>query len=321
VKAVILAAGLGTRMRPLTDKTAKPALPVLNEPLIVRTLRELKRAGVSEVMINLHHRPDTIRAAIPSGELGLKIKYSRETAILGTGGALRKVRSWVGRDPLFVVNGDVIFDFDLKAMAACHRRTDALATLALKANPSPAKYKPVVTDRTGRILSIRGLPSSRKGTVSLFASVHIIEPVILDRLPPGESDTVGDLYIPLLREGTHLQGVRQNGVWHDLGSPSGYLKAQMRLLADRGRKRSVLIDPSVRLGKGARVIRSVVGPGCVIEPSARIEGSVLWDGALVKSGASVKNCIVMAGAQVAKGTHNGLILGPKTRVAIGKDKA
>ena len=319
MKAVILAAGLGTRMRPLTDKTAKPALPVLNEPLIVRTLRELKRAGVSEVMINLHHRPDSIRAAIPEGDLGLKIKYSRETEILGTGGALRKVRSWVGRNPLFVVNGDVIFDFDLKAMAACHRKTDALATLALKPNSNPGKYKPVVTDRTGRILSIRGLPAARKGTVSLFASVHIIDPMILDRLPAGESDTIGDLYIPLLREGAHLQGVRQTGVWHDLGSPSGYLKAQMRLLAERGRKRSVVIDSSVRLGKGARVVRSVVGAGCVIEASARIEGSVVWDGALVESGASLRNCIVMSGTEVPKGTHAGLILGPKTRVAIGKE--
>lgn len=318
-KAVILAAGLGTRMRPLTDRTAKPALPVLNEPLIVRTLRELKRAGVSEVMINLHHRPDTIRAAIPEGDLGLKIKYSRETRILGTGGALRKVRSWVGRNPLFVVNGDVIFDFDLKAMAACHRKTDALATLALKPNSNPGKYKPVVTDRTGRILSIRGQPKARKGVVSLFASVHIIEPAILDRLPAGESDTVGDLYIPLLREGAQLQGFRPAGVWHDLGSPSGYLKAQMRLLLGRGRKRPVLIDPSVRLGKGARVVRSVVGAGCVIEASARIEGSVLWDGALVKSGASLRNCIVMSGTEVRKGTHVGLILGPKTRVAIGKE--
>ncbi len=319
MKAVILAAGLGTRMRPLTDKTAKPALPVLNEPLIVRTLRELKRAGVSEVMINLHHRPETIRAAIPHGDLGLKIKYSRETAILGTGGALRKVRAWVGRDPLFVVNGDVIFDFDLLAMVASHRKTNALATLALKPNSNPAKYKPVLTDRTGRILSIRGRPAGRKGTFSLFASVHIIEPAILDRLPAGVSDTVGDLYIPLLLEGAHLQGVRQTGVWHDLGSPSGYLKAQTGLLAKRGRKRSVLIDPSVRVGKGARVVRSVVGAGCVVEPSARIQGSVIWDGALVKSGANLKNCIVMSGTEVLKGSHVGLVLGPRTRVAIGRD--
>jgi NDP-sugar pyrophosphorylase family protein len=319
MKAVILAAGLGTRMRPLTHETAKPALPVLNEPLIVRTLRELKRAGVSEVMINLHHRPETIRAAIPEGDLGLKIRYSRETAILGTGGALRKVRAWVGRNPFFVVNGDVVFDFDLKGLLACHRRTDALATLALRPNPRPAKYRPVVTDRTGRVLSIRGVPRGRRGTVSLFASVHIIDPVILDRLPPGASDTVGDLYIPLLREGAHLQGVRQTGAWHDLGSPGGYLKSHMRLLAERGRKRSVLIDASVRLGKGARVVRSVVGAGCVIESSARIEGSVVWDGALVKSGARLKNCIVMSGTRVGKRAYSGLILGPRRRAAVGRE--
>lgn len=319
MKAVILAAGLGTRMRPLTDKTAKPALPVLNEPLIVRTLRALKRAGVSEVMINLHHRPDSIRAAIPQGDLGLRIKYSRETAILGTGGALRKIRAWVGREPLIVVNGDVVFDFDLKAMVAVHRRTLALATLALKPNPDPRKYKPVVTDRSGRILSIRGLPRPRKGTSSLFASVHIIEPVILERLPQGASDTVGDLYIPLLREGAHLQGVRQTGVWHDLGSPSGYLKAQSRLLLSRGGKRSAVIDPSVRLGKGSRVTRSVVGAGCVIEPLVRIEGSVIWDGVLVHEGARLRNCIVMSATEVVKGAHEGLILGPRIRVAIGKD--
>jgi mannose-1-phosphate guanylyltransferase len=318
LKAVILAAGLGTRMRPLTDKVAKPALPVLNEPLIVRTLRALRRAGVTEVMINLHHRPDTIRAAIPEGDLGLKIKYSRETAILGTGGALRKVRPWVGRSPFFVVNGDVIFDFDLRGMMTCHRETSALATLALKTNPDPKKYKPVVTDRSGRILSIRGEPTARKGLVSLFASVHIIEPVILDRLPPGASDTVGDLYIPLLREGAHLQGIRQAGVWHDLGSPDGYLKAQLRLLNDSGRKRSCVIDPSVRLGKGARISRSVIGAGSVIEPLARADGSVVWDGALVQTGASLRNCIVMSGTEVRKGAYTGLILGPKTRVAIGK---
>lgn len=316
---MILAAGLGTRMRPLTDRIAKPALPVLNEPLIVRTLRALKRAGVSEVMINLHHRPETVRAAIPEGDLGLKIRYSRETTILGTGGALRKVRSWVGRESFFVVNGDVVFDFDLDAMVASHQKTMALATLALKPNTNPKKYKPVITDRTGRILSIRGVPRGQRGAVSLFASVHLIDPVVLDRLPAGASDTVGDLYIPLLREGAHLQGVRQAGVWHDLGSPSGYLKAQARLLQDRGRKRPVAIDPSVRVGKGARISRSVVGGGCVIEALARVEGSVIWDGALVKTGAVLKNCIVMSATEVPPGLHSGLILGPRTRTPIGKE--
>lgn len=319
MRAVVLAAGLGTRMRPLTDEIAKPALPVLNEPLIVRTLRELKRAGVSEVMINLHHRPDTIRAAIPTGDLGLKIRYSREKVILGTGGALRKIRGWLGRDPFLLVNGDVVFDFDLKRMIERHRDSSALATLALKPNGNTKKYAPVVTGRSGRILSLRGLPSLGKGTVSLFASIHVVEPVILSRLPQGASDIVGDLYIPLLREGAHLQGVRQAGAWHDLGSPDGYLRAQLRLLLARGRKRSVAIDPSVRLGKGARINGSVVGPGCAIESGARIEGSVLWEGVLVRSGASLKNCIVMSGTKVLEGKYEGLILRARSSVCIANE--
>ena len=305
-------------MRPLTDRTAKPALPVLNEPLIVRTLRALKRAGVTEVMVNLHHRPDTVRAAIPE-DLGLKVRYSREAVILGTGGALRKMRSFVGRHPFLVVNGDVVFDFDLAAIVASHRLTGALATLALKPNSNPSLYKPVVTNRAGRILSIRGVPSGQRGSVSLFASVHVIDPVILDRLPPGESDTVGDLYIPLLREGAHLQGVRQSGLWYDLGSPAGYLKAQTRLLAARGGRRSVLVDSSVRVGKGARLTRSVVGAGSVIEPLARVDGSVIWDGALVKAGARLRQCIVMSGTEVPSGTWTNLVLGPKTRTVIGRE--
>ena len=319
MKAVILAAGLGTRMRPLSNKIAKPALPVLNEPLIVRTLRILKRAGVGDVMINLHHRPDTIRAAIPPGNLGLKIRYSRETSILGTGGALRKIRAWLGREPFLIVNGDVIFDFDLEALLATHRKTNALATLALKPNSDTKIYPPVITDRAGRILSIRGLPRGHRGTTSLFASVHVVDPVILQRLPAGASDAVRDLYIPLLREGAHLQGVRQAGVWHDLGSPSGYLKAQTRMLAERSSKRSVAIDASVRLGKGARVDRSAIGPGCVVEPSARIEGCVIWDGVLVPTGTSLKNCIVMSGTHLVKGSYVSLILGPRTRMPIGRD--
>jgi mannose-1-phosphate guanylyltransferase len=108
-------------------------------------------------------------------------------------------------------------------------------------------------------------------------------------------------------------------VWHDLGSPNGYLKAQTRLLAARARKRSVLVDSSVRVGKGASVVRSVIGAGCVVEASARVAGCVIWEGALVKSGASLKNCIVMSGTEVAKGTYSGLILGPKTRVPIGRE--
>jgi NDP-sugar pyrophosphorylase family protein len=318
VKAVILAAGLGERMRPLTDRIAKPVLPVLNEPLILRTLREIKKAGVRDVAINLHYRPDTVRAAIPSEPFGLKVRYSRETRILGTGGALRKLRAWIGDEPVLVINGDVVFDFDLKRVVQVHHDAQALATLVLRDNPDRSLYKPVVVDRRNRIVAMRGLPAGREGRTLMFASVHIIEPVALRRLPLGASDTVQHLYIPLLHEGAHLQGVREKGAWFDLGNPATYLTSQSRLLAVRGGKRGALLDRSVRLGRKTSIRRSVLGPGCVVGDGASVEGSVLWEDVTIAPRAAVRGCIVMSGASVGPSRHVGRILGPRVDVALSR---
>lgn len=319
MKAVILAAGFGERMRPLTEKLAKPVLPVLNEPLIVRTLRAIRKAGIREVAINLHYRPETVRAAIPPDPFGLKIRFSREAKILGTGGALRKLRAWIGREPVLVINGDVVFDFDLARLVRSHHDAQSLATLILRENPDAELYKPVLVDGRQRIVAMRGKPAGRTGRALMFASVHVIEPVALARLPAGASDLVEHLYIPLLREGSHLQGVREKGAWFDLGNPATYLASQVRLLADTRRRRAALIDPSVRLGRGTRITRSVAGPGCVLEENARIDGSVLWDDVVVARGTTVRGCVVMSGARLGGSSKNGRkhrsyvgrILGPR----------
>lgn len=319
---MILAAGLGERMRPLTNKLAKPVLPFLNEPLILRTLRLVARAGVREVAINLHYRPETVRAAIPHDAFGLKIKFSRETRILGTGGALRKLRAWIGNEPALVINGDVVFDFDLGRLRRTHEETQALATLSLRHNPDPVLYKPVLVDSRHRIVAMRGRPSGRKGRETMFASVHIIEPIALARLPPGESDIVEHLYIPLLHEGAHLQGVRETAAWFDLGNPATYLSAQTRFLADSKRKRAALLDRSVRLAKGTRVSRTVAGPGCVIDEGARLEGCVLWDDVLIPPRTTLRGCIVMSGTRVVgavksgKRSYSGRILGSRIDLPI-----
>jgi NDP-sugar pyrophosphorylase family protein len=322
VKAVILAAGFGERMRPLTEKIAKPVLPVLNEPLIVRTLRAIRKAGIRDVAINIHYRPETIRAAIPTDPFGLKVRFSREARILGTGGALRKLRAWIGREPVLVVNGDVVFDFDLARLVKVHHEAQSLATLILRENPDPDLYKPVLVDGRHRIVAMRGKPAGRTGRALMFASVHVIEPVALARLPAGPSDLVEHLYIPLLREGSHLQGVREKGAWFDLGNPATYLASQVRLLADSGRRRAALLDASVRIGRGTRVTRSVAGPGCVIGENARVEGSVLWDDVFVAPGTTVRGCVVMSGARLGAGpgrsrrSYVGRVVGPRADLPL-----
>jgi mannose-1-phosphate guanylyltransferase len=311
MKAMVLAAGLGLRMRPLTLLRAKPALPVLNRPLLEWTMEKLARAGVRDVVVNLHHLPETVVSVLRSGRrYGVRIRYAVERTLLGTGGGPRAVRDFFGREPMLLVNGDVLFDFDLRELVAAHRASGARATLALRQNPVPHAYSPVVSDRKGRILSIAGRPLAAPGTVSMFASVHILDPALLERLPDGASDSVLDLYVPMLAEGAHLQGVRTRGAWYDFGRPSLYRDAQLRLLPGRGRDRS-LVDAKARVDAGARVRRSVVGSGARVGASARVERSILWDGAVVEAGARVSGSIVATGGVVRAGeTAEGVIVLP-----------
>jgi NDP-sugar pyrophosphorylase family protein len=303
-KAMILAAGLGTRMRPLTLDRAKPVLPVLNRPLLHWTLEMLAAHGIREAMINTHYLPRTVRASVGDGRaFGLEVSYSHEKEILGTGGGPRKVRRWIGDEPLLLLNGDVVFDFDLTALRRRHERSGAPATLALIPNPDPRHYSPVVTGPDGAIRSIARRPRPARGTVSMFTGVHILDPALLDRLPPGPSDTVRDLYAPLIAEGRPPVGMRVRGPWYDLGSPSLYLASQQSLLASRfrGARRRSVIHPEARVHPRARVVRSVVGRGAVVENGAEVRGSVLWDRVKVGRDAVVADSILATGVAVEDG--------------------
>jgi len=300
---MVLAAGLGLRARPLTLLRAKPVLPVLNRPLLHWTLDALAAHGIRDVVINLHHRPDTVARAVGDGRaFGLRVTYSRERRLLGTGGGPRRVRRFFGDEPFLLVNGDVVFDLDLDRLVERHRSLGARATLALKPNPDPRRYARVVTGPGGRILSLAGLPKPARGSVSLFTGVHVLDPSLLERLPSGFSDVVRDLYAPLLAEGERLQGIRLRGRWYDFGSPALYLAGQMSLLRARfGGTRARLIHPAARVAPTARVAGSVLGPDVSVGERAVVSGSVLWEGVVVGSGARVRKSVLTAGVQVAAG--------------------
>lgn len=298
---MVLAAGEGRRLRPLTAIVAKPVVPVLNRPLLHHTLERLRAAGVDEAVVNLHHLPGTVRRALGDGSrFGLRLRYSHEAGeLLGTGGGLRRARRLLGGEPLLVVNGDVLFDFDLRALVEGHRRSGARVTLGLRRNPDPARYSPVVTARGGRILSIAGRPAPARGSVSMFTGVHVLDPALLERLPDGPSDSVRDLYLPLLAEGAELRGVRLSGAWYDLGAPRSYRDAQLALLPGA----SSLVDPSARVDASARLRACVVGPGSVIGPDARLERCVLWERVVVARGARVEGCVLARGARLPEGAR------------------
>jgi NDP-sugar pyrophosphorylase family protein len=295
---MILAAGLGTRMRPLTRLRAKPALPVLGRPLIQWTLEALARHGIREVVINLHHLPDTVRDAV-GPRMGLAVSYSREPRILGTGGGPRRVRRFFGDEPALLINGDVLFDFDLTRLVRAHRRAGAAVTLALKPQRTRGGYSRVVMERGGRVTCLPGSHRRPRGRPYLFTGVQVLDPIWLERLPSGRSDSVRDLYARLVDAGDRVRGLVVRGPWHDLGTPQGYRRGQLaalgHFLPSAGARGFVARDATV--SASARVRRSVLGRGVRVRTSARIAASVLWEGTVVGEGARVERSIV-AGAEV-----------------------
>jgi NDP-sugar pyrophosphorylase family protein len=301
---MLLAAGLGTRMRPLSALRAKPALPVLNRPLLHFTLATLRRAGVREVFINTHHLPATIRRAVGDGAaFGLRVRYSHERRILGSIGGVRRLRRRFGDEPFLLLNGDMVFEFDLRRLIARHARSGALATVSLQPFPKRGRYGAVVTDARGRILSFGGWPRPARGRRWHFTGVHVIEPRILERLRPGYAETARDLYGPLIEEGGKVLGVPLAGPWYDLSSPALYLESQMQLLDKgfAGARARLLVDASARVERGAHVERSVIGRGCAIGAGAVVKDSVLWSGVRVEAGARVERAIATDGVRVRAG--------------------
>src|SRR5262249_16690491 len=188
MKAMILAAGLGTRLRPLTNTIPKPLLPIAGTPLIVWNLLLLKRHGFQDVVINLHHLGPMIEQALGNGsKYGMRIYYSHEPVILGTGGGIKQAEPNFSGEPVLVVNGDTLFEIDRDALCAVHQRRQAAATLVLRSDPDAARWGLVEIDGDGRIVRITGRGKTDvSGTdPRMFAGVHILHPRLLRDLPKG----------------------------------------------------------------------------------------------------------------------------------------
>ncbi|HQR29122.1 MAG TPA: sugar phosphate nucleotidyltransferase, partial [Anaeromyxobacteraceae bacterium] len=236
VVGMVLAAGLGTRLRPLTDLLPKPAVPVAGLPLVRHALARLRAAGARRAVVNVHHLPDAMEraAAEAARALGMELAVSREPVIAGTGGALREARRWLGGAAAIVVwNGDVLFDVDLEAALSAHREGGALATMLLAPMPPGASYATVDVDPGMRVRRIAGHGPGGESLRPLhFTGVHVLSPALLDRVPgaPFACDVNRHVYPPLLASGV-VHGLVVNGYWNDLGTPERYLRANLDVLS------------------------------------------------------------------------------------------
>ena len=295
IRALVLAAGLGTRLHPLTLTRAKAAAPVDGEPLVRRTIRWLTGQGLTDLVVNLHHKPETIAAVVGDGsDLGARVRYSWESPVLGSAGGPRHALPLLvdgGPGTCVLVNGDTLTSVDLAAMIDQHRRTGADVTMALIPNPRPDKYGSVLLDEHHAITGF-----TRRGVEGFhFVGPQVIEAEVFLPLADGvPSETVQSLYPQLIaRRRGSVMGFVSDAAFHDIGTPADLLETSLRLAAADGRPDRPKWGRDVRVAPSARVTRSVLWDDVTIEDGCEIDGCVIADHVTIPAGARYRRSAIV----------------------------
>lgn len=300
MKALILAGGFGTRLRPLTYTRPKHLLPIANRPHIDLVLDLLQAHGVDEVVLTTSYLADAFRETIESARSrGLAVEVTHEEEALGTAGALKHAESVLGDETFLALNGDVLTDADLTQLVEFHRSRDATATLFLTRVEDPSAFGVVPTDEEGRVLGFVEKPPPGEAPTDLInAGVYVLEPSVLSRIPQGgEWSSERQLFPELAAEGS-MFALHLESYWIDIGTPEKYLRANMDALG-RGADG---VAPDAEIAEDADVLGTVVGHSCLIEGGSRVERSVLLPEVHVEAGARVRGCVLGEGVRVAGGT-------------------
>ena len=301
MKAMILAAGFGERLWPLTADRTKPALPVLGKPLVGYVAEYLARSGITEVVVNLHHEPDSVRRALGDGrQFGVRLEYVYEPEILGTSGALDNARSLLDSETFVVINGKLVTDIDLKSALQHHRQQNALATLVLQRNVARERFS-IVETRDGLVTRFAGMPSPADSNTEpplMFTGIHIMEPRIFDYIPRGIfSDTVVDAYPKAMAVGERIVAHVGEGSWYELSTLQRYLQISLALLHDQHRDFYTGANPHI--DANADVSQSVLWDDVVVAAGARVRRAVIGDRVRLKQGQVVEDAVVVRADLIA----------------------
>ena len=303
MKAMILAAGYGERLWPLTADRGKPALPVLGKPLVGYVAEYLAEHGVTEAVVNLHHQPETVRESLGDGsQFGLHLEYVYEPVILGTSGGLDNARKFFQDATFVVVNGKIITDIDLNAAIETHRERNALATLVLKRNPRRERFSAVETN-DGLVTRFAGMPLPDDGAADadaplMFTGIHILEPRVFNYIPRGVfSDSVVHVYPKAMADGERIAAHVGEGMWYELSTLRRYLDISLDLL--RAQNRNVFAGDETLIEPDANVGDAVLWDSVVVEKHAKVTRAVLGDGVRVRADEAIENSIVVRADLVA----------------------
>ncbi len=346
--AVILVGGQGTRLRPLTERTRKDMLPLVDRPQLAYTFEHLRRYGVRRGIVSCGYLPAQIQEHFGDGYGDLGLEYVVEDEPLGTGGGIAFAARSMG-ETFFALNGDSLREADLDALVAFHREHGALATILLTPVDDPGRYGLVRVEADGRVSSFLEKPRPDEIDTHLInAGLYVLEPEMLDLVPPGRAVSIEREVFPVLCERGAVYGLALPGYWLDVGTPASYLQAHRDVL-ERTLRTEVgdvlggdftYVDPTAVVHPEARLVPPVyvgagavlgagvragsvaaIGAGARIEAGATVEGAVVGAGATVGAGAVVEGSILGEGAQVGAGSRvAGLaVVGPDAVVGAGNE--
>ena len=294
MRAIVLSAGYGTRLWPLTEDRTKPAIPILGKPLVGYVAEYLASYGMDEILVNLHHRPESVRRALGNGsQFGVKLHYVEEPVILGTSGALDNTREFFERETFVVVNGKIITDIDLSAALETHRSTNALATLVLLPNVRRERFSIVETEGV-RITGFGGMPRADDSDPAplMFTGIHILEPRIFEYIPRGVfSDSVVHVYPQAIAKGELIAAHIASGKWRELSTLKRYLDISIELLRESGK--AYVTGDEINISQSSVVTDSVLWDDVKVGAGARVNRAVLADNVTISDGEVVENAIVV----------------------------
>ncbi|HQX55519.1 MAG TPA: NDP-sugar synthase [Pyrinomonadaceae bacterium] len=295
MKAMILAAGFGTRLFPLTIDRTKPAIPFLGKPLVGYVAEYVAKFGIKDFVVNLHHQPDSVIDALGDGDqFGVHIEYTREVPkILGTAGALDNARQFLEDSTFIIVNGKIITDIDIAAAIEAHKRSGAIATMILKPNSKRERFT-IVGTADGWVTGFGDYATPVSGqeikdveheivTPLMFTGIHILEPRVFDYIPRGVySDIVPTFYNPALAAGEKIATYVTDANWFELSTIPRYLDISLSMMG----------SGDVHFGRN-----------CVMAGAASLKDSVLWDDVTIGDGATLYRTIVADGVTIEPGEH------------------
>ncbi|MFC2173871.1 sugar phosphate nucleotidyltransferase [Acidobacteriota bacterium] len=303
---MVLCAGYGKRLLPLTRSRAKPAIPFLNKPFINHVLEKLSDAGIKDIVANLHHLPDTVRALTQSFPPGMDVHFVEEEGqILGTAGGLKNAQKFLKHETFLLINSDIFFTIDLTKALRFHRDVGSAATMVLMRNPDIKAFSPVFIDAGQRLIQLAGRPEIVRPDPDspplLFTGIHILQSEIFDYIPEDTPFEIAiQVYPQMIQENRPVYGYVTEDFWCEAGTLSRYISSTAAALDTLGLEG--LVASGADLSAGAQVdASSVIGPGCRVGSGAEISSSILLGQVTIGAEAVVENAILDEGVVIQNG--------------------